>query len=296
MGWKTTVAKGAVKRLVPFMPLLRKLKRRYAGYQESPANFDWTLDNAVGIFAEIAAAGVSLEGAHVVEIGSGWLPVIPFLFRIKGASSVILTDIDPYLDDVSFGIARRYMLDNLDTIAARTGFDTERARDFLQKAQTIGQAGFDYRCPFEPQSIGDSSIDIVYSRTVLEHIPPAVIVALLRGLAPKLKPQAIMVHDVDESDHLEHGDKSISRVNFLTLSDGIWSLVNRCWDYQNRLRHHEFLPLFHEAGYDVVKESAWTDPKVMAVLPSLKLSPPYDQMSHKQIAVMHSVFVLKHMR
>jgi hypothetical protein len=293
MGWRTTIAKGAIKRCVPFMPQLRRLKRQISGFSPNIANLDGTLIDAQRLLKAHEAAGGRLDGSRVLEIGSGWMPLIPLLLRLKGAREVILTDIEPFMDQVSFEAGRDYLLQRLATIAPMFGLDESIARKQLESFTSIEAAQLRYLVPFTPAMLGTDLVDFVYSRTVLEHIPPAVLVSLLEELRARLTPAALMVHLVDESDHLEHQDKSISRVNFLTLTDRQWSIANACYDYQNRLRHHEFTPLFSRAGLDVVAEEAWVDPRVMAVLPTLKLQPPFDSMTPEQIAVMWSVFTLR---
>jgi hypothetical protein len=57
-------------------------------------------------------------------------------------------------------------------------------------------------------------------------------------------------------DHYSYFDSSLSPYNFLTISDRRWSLVNSSLHYQNRLRRSDYLRLFEEAGFDVVRESA----------------------------------------
>jgi hypothetical protein len=293
MGWQTMVAKGALKRCIPFMPQLRRLKRKLSGSTPEVANLWSTIHHAKVIFRELSAAGGTVASARVLEIGTGWYPVIPMLMRLKGAKSVILTDIQPFLDPVSFESARQFLLQNLDKISSELDLPVQEARAALNSFTDLEQAGFTYHCPFDPATLPDASLDIIYSRTVLEHIPPQVLVTLFKALAPKMAPHAVMAHHVDESDHLEHNDKSISRVHFLTLGDTAWRFINAAWDYQNRLRHHEFLPLFEQSGYDVLKAYEWADPRVLNILPSLKLVAPYNRMTAEQIAVMESVFVLR---
>ena len=61
-------------------------------------------------------------------------------------------------------------------------------------------------------------MDIVISRVVLEHIPPAQLRCLHDDFARALRQGGIVSHVVDNSDHREHRDKRLSRIEFLRVS------------------------------------------------------------------------------
>ena len=68
-------------------------------------------------------------------------------------------------------------------------------------------------------------------------------------------------HLVDHSDHWEHNDKSLSRVNFLKYSDSFfrWTYIFNSLNYQNRLRHPEYIEMLHKAGFRLVREEHSVD-------------------------------------
>jgi hypothetical protein len=43
------------------------------------------------------AAGLEIEGKDVLEIGTGWHPVLPLLLRLLGAGRVLSLDANPWL-------------------------------------------------------------------------------------------------------------------------------------------------------------------------------------------------------
>ena len=63
------------------------------------------------------------------------------------------------------------------------------------------------------------------------------------------------LHTVDNSDHWERVDKSISKVNLLQYSDFVFRLT---WlnsqNYQNRMRHPEYVTLARKAGFSVIMD------------------------------------------
>ncbi|MEM7569463.1 MAG: class I SAM-dependent methyltransferase [Pseudomonadota bacterium] len=292
MGWRKTVAVGAIKNVIPFKPQIRSLKRQITGYAPNPSNMATTIADCERILSALERQDRSIDGITGLEIGSGWFPTIPLIMRLLGAQKYYLTDINPYLDGVTYAATCRYLLENIEALATRFGFDPDQAREKIAQWTTIEEAGLTYLCPFNIADVPDDALDLITSRTVLEHIPPQDLTALHAALKPKLKSAGLAVHVVDESDHFEHADHSISRVHFLTMSSAAWGFANWAYDYQNRLRHHQFNPLFESAGYTVLDETAVVHEDTRDAVPTLDLKPPFDAMTAEQIAVLTSVFVL----
>ena len=146
---------------------------------------------------------------------------------------------------------------------------------------------------FFASSLADTSVDIVVSRTVLEHIPPSDMEHLFKALHRKLKPGGLMVHLIDHSDHLEHQDRNITRVNFLTWSAAFHQRINGLIkEGENRFRHHEYRPLFERAGYRVLAEIAPVDDATLCSCKRLALVDPYNQMTPEQLSIMTSIYVV----
>jgi hypothetical protein len=61
-----------------------------------------------------------------------------------------------------------------------------------------------------------------------------------------------MSFQIDYQDHYAYFDPSISPYNFLRFDERAWRRYNPSLHFQSRLRHHEYLELFGEAGLDVV--------------------------------------------
>lgn len=283
MGWKMHVARLAVSNRIPFGSELRSLKRRAFGYAPSESNLRDTVATFHSMRQAIEAQGHSLHDARVLEIGSGWFPVIPILCKAHGARSVLMTDLHRHMDDVTVRATEDY-LERSGAIQGRR-FSSLRA---------MKEAGIDYAAPLDLSRVGSGSVDLVLSRTVLEHIPPAQIVALHAALRPKVASQGLWVHQVDNSDHLEHRDKSISRLNFLTWSERKHELLSAIMKTgENRLRHHEYGPLFERAGLMVLADIKDLHAATLVRAKSLPLKPPYDVMAPEDLAILTSMFVLK---
>jgi len=151
-----------------------------------------------------------------------------------------------------------------------------------------------FLAPFSAAELPDKSIDIVISNTVLEHIPKSDLFDLFSSLRPKIADNGIMVHLVDHSDHFEHHDKSISRINFLTWNEQKHALINYLIkDGENRLRHHEYRQLFEDADYQLTDESSDVDKRTLELIENLELVYPYSKMTPKQLATVTSIYSLR---
>jgi hypothetical protein len=281
MDWRLKVATQAVLNRVPFGQALRRLKRRHFGYGPDDANLRETLVHLAQMKAALEAQGRTFEGATVLEIGSGWFPTIPIMLALGGAEQVLMSDLNRHMDEVTFAATLRFLRRVMPSNSS------------LEAIGALTDLPIRYLAPFDVDEIQDGSLDVVVSRTVFEHIPPNDLLRLLKGLRPKLAAGGLMVHLIDHSDHLEHTDKSISKINFLT-----WSTSKHAFIYflmqggENRLRHHEYQGLFEVAGFEVLSASAQIHQPTRQLATTLPLAPPYAALSPDQLAALSSIYVL----
>lgn len=281
MDWRLKVAKQAVLARVPFGRTLRRIKRQLLGYEPDPENLADTLSCLTQMQRALHSLKRTFEGATVLEIGSGWFPAIPIMLALNGARRVIMSDLNPHMDDVTFASTLRFLKNLMPT------------NQRLSAVTSLNDLPITYLAPFDATAVSSGTIDYVISRTVLEHIPPDDLADLLKTLHPKLAPAGLMVHHVDHSDHLEHTDKSISKINFLTWSRRKHAFVNfLTMEGENRLRHHEYHPIFESAGYKVVSTTAEVHAPTRTMVKSLRLVSPYSSMSQDQLAALTSLYVL----
>jgi hypothetical protein len=281
MDWRLQVLKQTALARVPFGDALRRLKRRWFGYRPDPENLRVTRSNLDQMSTALAALGRSFDGATVLEIGSGWFPTIPIMLALGGAKRIVMTDLTPHMDDATFAATVGFL---------RSDLPAERRLDSIARCSDLP---ITYLAPFNVDRVPDGTVDYIISRTVLEHISPSDLVHLFIALRPKLTNDGMMVHVVDNSDHLEHNDKAISRINFLTWTARKHAAINFLLrSGENRLRHHEYPPLFESAGFRVVSASCEIHEPTRGVAKSLPLTSPYANMTADQLAALSSIYVL----
>ena len=294
MKWQLQLARSAVKRALPFKPTLRRLKRSISSYPPDISNLDTTLEDAFTLIRVLRGTGRTVKDRTVLEIGSGWFPVIPIIYAVLGARRVILTDLQRYMDDGTFRAARDYLMMNAPRVAENLEISPARIAAILNGSTTQADLAFDYIVPFDPGRLELLDlVDVISSRAVLEHVPQADLCALLPLWARLLSHEGVMMHAIDMSDHFEHGDKSISRINYLRFSRVSWRLINAVGDHQNRLRHSDFMAMFAAAGLHVLALETRTDPQALDDAAQLELASPFNRMAPDDIAILTSYVILE---
>jgi len=72
---------------MPFAAVLRRQKRRIRPDRGEAPNTRFAIADGLRQLDALWAAGVGRDGV-VLEMGSGWLPVIPLLFQLAGHENV----------------------------------------------------------------------------------------------------------------------------------------------------------------------------------------------------------------
>jgi len=183
----------------------------------------------------------SLKDKNVVEIGSGWIPIMPYLLKYRGKCKAVHT----------YDINEHY--DNKYIDALNNHFATLKTTVSVEKS-------YKYHLPsfvqyFPKKDVAKVKLpedtDLVFSRFVLEHVPPEDIKRMHQHLAG-LKNEALVLHLISPSDHRAYTDKSISYYDFLKYSQEEWEGIQTKFDYHNRLRLPQYIELFESTGFEVL--------------------------------------------
>jgi len=280
-----TVARG----VLPFQPALRRLKRHLLPYEDDPANSEYCITQGLEEITALREVGVKVQGAEILEFGSGWLPLTPLLLHLAGARRSTLTDIARLMDDQTTDRAKAIVAGRIGDIAEVLG----ECPDTLE-AKLQAPFAFDYLAPWHATSHPSDSADLILSRAVFEHVPEDEIRSFLRQFHRILRTGGAMCHVIDNSDHWQHRDRSLSRIDFLRYDemDPIWRLaqINE-QAYQNRLRHEDYRRLFEEAGFAVALERGEPDPKCLEDLRQLPIASRFRDKDPHDLTILTSLFV-----
>lgn len=231
--------------------------------------------------------GHEIEGALVMEVGTGWRLDLPIGLYLCGARRIVTCDLNRYLVKSLALDTVRYVCENVEKI--RGIFSSvdpvmlERRLGALGRVSSIDElfatAGIEYHAPCDCAHTGfqDRTIDVHYSYTVFEHIPGPTLEAILQEANRLLSDHGVAYHHIDLSDHYAQVDPSITQVNFLQFSDADWRrYAGTSWSYHNRLREDEYRCLFHRVPQDVVYWKAHRDERSLETLRNgFPLAPQY---------------------
>jgi hypothetical protein len=219
-------------------------------------------ERALEIVRLIQDAGACLNECEVVEIGTGWRPVLPYVLYLLGAKRIRTYDINRWLTRDYALDTWRAMEDNLETISTlsgRSSFDVKSAYyeaeiEGLDLDKLLQALRITYKSPehFENSQIRSDSVDFVVSSNVLEHIPADLLSRMHKESHRILRGSALCVHRFNPQDHFAELDPSISNINFLRFSEKKWQWYGGSGlAYHNRLRSSDHRKLFESAGFNM---------------------------------------------
>ncbi len=199
---------------------------------------------------------------RVLEVGTGWHPILPLAMWLAGAERVDTVDITCNLaDDQVQQTADEFRL------AADDGRLSEYFPHAIpQRVQTLRDAppvaGEGYRAwlgrfgivthvgPDAYGTIAGASIDLIVSVSVLEYFDRAALRAIGGEFARTIRPGGAMIHDISLADQYAFTDTSISKINFLRYSNRAWRVINSPLIPLSRLRASDYANVFGECGFD----------------------------------------------
>lgn len=175
---------------------------------------------------------VSLEGAKVAELGSGWVPIFPYQLILDGKAK----QVDTYDINEHYSVKEVAKLNNY--YSSKHTVETESKSKY-----PLLKSIFYY--PKTDICNGDlKDTDLVVSRFVLEHVPPGEIIKMHKYMLSSLKSGSHILHLISPSDHRAYQDLSLSLQDFLKYSEAEWNQIQTKFDYHNRLRLPQYLALF----------------------------------------------------
>jgi ubiquinone/menaquinone biosynthesis C-methylase UbiE len=291
--WQIKCLIDTAKAVLPFQEPLRRLKDRILGYQREPNRETSTIRDGLILIEWLG----TVKGAKVLEIGAGWQPMIPILLSLAGAE-VYMADLHRLIRHETFCSALDAIRQNRDEISERLRLTPDAVDCATRECQDMEgrfrELGLTYLAPCDCRhlELKTGSIDIVTSRAVLEHIPPAVIADIFIEASRVLRPAGIMLHEVDHSDHWSHHDRTISAVNFLRYPDWLFRLtcINP-QNYQNRLRHSEYLAMLKSTGFLVKRELRTVNPACVGILSEMRVAARFQHFSPEDLATTCSILL-----
>ncbi|MCK4818489.1 class I SAM-dependent methyltransferase, partial [bacterium] len=235
LNWKT---KAKIMKACALLPagggIYRFIQKTFGRLKADPMS---RIPAQVDMARWILEMGGKVDGKNFLEVGTGHYPIVPIGFFLCGAEKVVTVDLHRRLD---FGILKKsleWMAENRDELVGYYDKVTERAvfdkrMDLIdglkdKPEKFLSKANIQYLAPADAANTGlpDACMDYHISTTVFEHIPREDIERILIEAKRILKKDGIAIHFIDLSDHFQHQDNSITRINFLEYSEKEWDKI-----------------------------------------------------------------------
>ncbi|MFN8570899.1 MAG: class I SAM-dependent methyltransferase [Gemmatimonadaceae bacterium] len=262
MRWQLEAALKQGLSRVPRGPMLyRWLQRRGGRLATVDVSDYWPERGRVLALAE--ANGISPYGARILEIGTGWHPVLAIVAALRGAQQVTTIDLNPWLDRETLRAAAAAALEIVTTAddvdARRTALVRQLANEQSSAAavsSALRSLDIEYLAPSDATALPHEaeSFDLVVHSDVFEHVPPHVIPQILRECRRVLRPGGLHVARICPGDHFADRDRRITTAHHLRFSERSWRWIGGSGlAYHNRIRGGDHVRSFADAGYRVVE-------------------------------------------
>ncbi len=305
--WK---AKAIVQKTISFFPKKEKVNYLFQKYVTkgvflTDEYFGFKIMHAgdhIVYFKKYAARPIGKS--NVLELGTGWYPVIPifmFLYGFKEVSSIDIqswmtkdsqiTTIEKFIEWEKQGklephfsnfIPQRWQ-QLLDIIEHKQDYTKAKINSAILLKISIQDAS--------STDLPTSSFDFICSNNTFEHIPEPVLKAILIEFLRIVKKDGLMSHFVDMSDHFAHFDKSINIYNFLRYTSKKWARIDNKIQPQNRMRFKDFEALYRAINLPI-SEFELTKGDIQA-LKTIPLSADFKDYTDEELAISHVYLVSK---
>ena len=244
------------------------------------------------------------ENKTILELGTGWYPIIPIVMYLTYSGRVVSIDIQDwikrnnliqtvqkFLEWDSNGKLKNYVNDlneekweNLIHIFhSASEYDTKKILEVIGLECQIQDA--------KELDFDDNSIDFICSNNTLEHIDKEQLIKILREFNRILKPSGIMSHSIDLSDHFSHFDSKINNYHFLRFSRKRWRLIDNNIQPQNRLRFKDYCEIYAQLGIPISEKIVSSGD--IKQLEKVNIHREFADYSKEELAISHAHIISK---
>jgi hypothetical protein len=307
MDWRI---KGAIQKVLGVLPRGEQahywLQKRAGGLRKFGAECDAKLEDFRIMLGHLRTSGVAIAGTRYLEVGTGWYPTFPYCLYLLGAARVETFDLNRYLKPELVGQMVDQVRGKLAMLADAGERDLEDVTSRFSKLArhvAVGASLEDategvvrYHAPADASktNLGPDAVDVVFSNSVLEHVPGPVIEAMFVESARILSPNGVMFHSVNCGDHYAYTDSKISQLHYLQFSEGDWERWNNAFLYQNRLRASDFTAMARDAGFAIEIDTSRPHPQRLKQLEAITVHPSFaEKYPRDQLAITSIDFVAR---
>ncbi len=211
----------------------------------------WYLDHVEEMAVPQLAVSTDLT---ILELGPGDTVATALIAACRGQQGTILVDSGRQAD-----FSRSHYDPLIETLSrlhpGRPILERMRAAPTVEDLLEICNSRYLTNGLGSLKTLASSSVDIVFSAAVLEHINLMEVAPMLAELFRVMRPGGVMAHTIDFRDHLAES------LNSLRFSERVWESgpFRNSGFYTNRLRADAFFEAMESAGFQSISrgDDAW---------------------------------------
>ncbi len=301
------VMKAIVQKGISYLPNPERVnlffqKHVTKGVNLNDEHFGYKSTHAFDHITHFKALGNPNPEAQILELGTGWYPIIPTLMYLTGTGKVTSLDIMSWMtkdtqitafqkikDWVEAGkldqfkpliISERW--DKVLAVIADPGsYTMEKINELIGLNPLLKDA--------RKTDLKSESFDLICSNNTFEHIYADVLEGILKEFKRLVKPGGLMSHFIDMSDHFAHFDKSITIYNFLKYSEKKWKSIDNSVQPQNRMRLVQYREIYNRLQIPITEEH--TRPVDPEILKGQEIHPEFQVYSQDELAISHAYLI-----
>ncbi len=299
--------KAVLQKGISYLPQKEKInywfqKNVTKGVNLSDEYFGYKINHAsdhLRFFKKYAAKNI--KDCIVLELGTGWYPIIPIAFFLNDLEQINSIDISDWMTNENIMITCQKFLEwrNEDKLDRYLNYINESKWKTIEELSKQNGLELDKMCEmiYLKRWVGDArktdfknnSIDLICSNNTFEHIPEETLINILKEFKRINKNDGVMSHFIDLSDHFAHFDKSINIYNFLKYSDQRWKMIDNSIQPQNRLRFKDYKKIYGKlqipVSYEEVRKGNLEEVK------KIDLDSNFHDYTLEEIAISHGYII-----
>jgi len=304
------ILKAVVQKTISFLPQKEKINflfQKYVtnGVALTDQYFTYKITHSrdhINYFKKYGQPNFS--GQNMLELGTGWYPIVPIAMYLSGMDQVISIDIQSWMTKESELITIEKFVEwrlqgKLDAYLPDIQEDRwQILTDIIRDSNKLSQEEINQKIGFQSMIVDArntgfeaQNFDYICSNNTFEHVHTVVLKDILKEFARIIKKEGVMSHFIDMSDHFAHFDQSINIYNFLQYSNSKWNLIDNNIQPQNRLRFIDYKKMYQHLNIPITEEEP-VEGNVDLVA-KMSLSEEFKTYPLEELAISHAYLVSK---
>jgi SAM-dependent methyltransferase len=302
--WKL---KAVIQKTISVLPAREKLNfifQKYItkGVLLNDQHFGYKIEHSIDHLNYFKRFSQKADNAMLVELGSGWYPVVPIMMYLTNTAKVFSVDIQSWMSKKNHLICIEKFLEWKENGKMDQILDFTYEKRWLD-LYSIVKNPENYSMQDINQIIGlklliqdarqlkieSATVDYICSNNTLEHIHKEELAGILKEFKRIIKKGGVMSHFIDMSDHFAHFDLSINIYNFLKYSPKKWKRIDNNIQPQNRLRFPQYLELYSQLKIPITETH--TRKGNIEELKDIELHESFRKYKNEELAISHCYIV-----